>query len=226
MGLPTPKMPLPGFRLIADNAGSYIDDVNNIRLGPEFVLSRNIADPSAAISVSEYVNSQIASALLAAKGPVPIASGDLTTGVISIPFTANQYAKIDVYVDYDSYGFASIAMTGLSNGTYDYQFDYATGSTLAAGAQTGLNNWPVATSSGANSRGSSRMEFIIPPAPRHKQMYLWQMDKVGGGANAMIRRLYSAHSTDVIHDPTAIVITMTTSGASPAGGWRAIGYPS
>lgn len=51
MGLPTPKMPLPGYRLIADNAGSYIDDVNNIRLSNKFTLTRNTADPSAAIDI-------------------------------------------------------------------------------------------------------------------------------------------------------------------------------
>lgn len=51
MGLPTPKMPLPGIRLIADAAGSYIDDVNNIRLSDKFTLTRNTADPSAAIDL-------------------------------------------------------------------------------------------------------------------------------------------------------------------------------
>lgn len=108
MPLPTSKQPLPGFRLIADNAGSYIDDVNNIRLGPEFVLSRNTADPSAVVSVAQYIEDQIAAAIAAAvpnsgseigRLALPVLIDKLegasaVAGFTSTSFTANAYRKL------------------------------------------------------------------------------------------------------------------------------------
>jgi hypothetical protein len=41
-----------GFLEIADDAGNVIDDVNRLRLGPDFTLTRNPSDPSAVIAVS------------------------------------------------------------------------------------------------------------------------------------------------------------------------------
>jgi hypothetical protein len=72
--LPNNKIFMPGFTRIADDAGFVIENRNNIRLGPEFVLTDNTADPSASISVA----AAIATAATAAQAASQPLDADLT----------------------------------------------------------------------------------------------------------------------------------------------------
>ena len=209
MALPTPKMPLPGFRLIADDSGSYIDDVNNIRLGPEFVLTRNTADPSAVISVSAYIAAQLAASVPCSK----LLDQSFSAASVTIPFTANQYKKIDVNISINGGYLNTIAMTGLSAASYYYESVYGSSATPGAANGAAQDSWVPPGTSGITSADIS---FNLFPAPSQKSVFLQSMS-AGTIGVAM-----SGQSTDVTHDPTAIVITFDTSrvGYIYAVGWK------
>lgn len=222
MALPTSKQPLPGFRLIADDAGSYIDDVNNIRLGPEFVLTRNTADPSAAVSVSAYIAAQIASAVAGA--PVRIATdvGFSAVASVTIPLVANQYRKVEVMMNYSTGGPSSVVLTGLSNGTYTYVDLFCiTPSTSGAQGEQGINNWGNGNMAGVSSaKGACVFNFSLPAAPQLKGMVYDHCGQFGDGTS--IGRQVRGFSTDATHDPTEIVISFI--GGSGTGTYSAWGY--
>jgi hypothetical protein len=213
MALPTSKQPLPGFRLIADDAGSYIDDVNNIRLGPEFVLTRNAADPSAAVSVSAYIAAQIAAATAAFPVDV-VMSQAFSAGSITIPFTANKYKRLDVNIDVDAGTISTIALTGMAAGSYGQEQLFGSNSTAAAGASLAANSWAIAPTTG---RGTFAMVFSLPPAPALKGLTLSTVQL--GGTTVGLTEF--AINTDAVNDPTGIVLTLN---ASHAGYIYAIGY--
>lgn len=135
MLFPNQKVFVPGFTEIRDNAGALIDDVNKIRLGPEFVLSKNTADPSANLSVAAYIASQIAAGN--ATAPVLIQKATLSgASFTSSAWTAGIYSKIRV--DFNiliSGGYLRIQMNADSGTNY---FDV--GTTNAAGALSADNS--------------------------------------------------------------------------------------
>ena len=213
MSLPTPKMPLPGFRLIADDSGSYIDDVNNIRLASEFVLTRNTADPSAKISVSAYVQAQIASAT--AGLPVTLDDSEfsaVTSKTITIP--AGVYKRIQVKLRLAS-GTATggtYSLTGISATAYR---EVIFGQTGVAGSLTG--NGSELFCMPAVGEWSGEFEIVTS---REKNGFFdsWSAN---GGTPTQYRVFY--RNADTTNDVTALVINF--SGGNATGSIRVIGIP-
>jgi len=142
MGLPTNKVFTPGFRLIADDDGNYIDDVNYLRLSSKFSLTRNAADPSAVIDLSPgaIVTSDIADGSVT--GPKLANSGTTAgrigaeilierkvltaaTGWTSTTWAAGAYRSLRMKLRLDSGASNEIGVTlaGLT-GTYRTTFEY------------------------------------------------------------------------------------------------------
>jgi len=135
MPLPTSKQPLPGFRLIADDAGSYIDDVNNIRLSNKFTLTKNTADPSASVDIDPAtIVPNSGSALGRFLVPVLIDSQTKTasTSYTSPSWAADLYSELQLKVIISSGSpQATLTLTGLSGGAYSSKAMAANGTVSA-----------------------------------------------------------------------------------------------
>jgi hypothetical protein len=134
----------------------------------------------------------------------------------TITFPANKYKKIDVFLDTDNGGITTVAMTGLDPATYETAWN-ATGSTGggAPGGNNAANNW---TTNISGTRTTAEFSFKTPPAPAKKALRFSGTYIFGGN---VFQVSGSGDSTDVTHDPTAIVITFD---AVRAGYIYALGY--
>jgi len=216
MALPTSKQPLPGFRLIADDAGSYIDDVNNIRLGPEFVLSRNAADPSASISVAQYIQNQIAAAIVntgsvaGRLGIYELIDMQTVTGTTytSPTWSANKYRSLKFEcVSISGCGTSTITLTGIS-GTYTYGIWYITGS---AGSTANDTAWVGGSTAPATFRG----DILCPTGGIRSISANYYNDDAGGPYKAFTAGV----NTDTTHDITGLVLTMAATGTFKMALW-------
>jgi len=143
---------------------------------------------------------------------VLLASAAFTGASYTISFAANTYKRITVDIDWGAGTLDTIAMTGMSAGSYNNGFNYAT--TIASANTAGLDNWPKPAGASAGV-GSASFVFTLPPAPALKSMK-WQ------GVYVIIPVTEHGLSTDTTHDPTAIVFTFDASrtGYVYARGYR------
>lgn len=198
MALPAPKMPLPGFRLIVDNAGNYIDDVGNIRLGSEFALSRNAADPSAVITIPG--------------AEVPIVTTPFASAAsVSASFAAGLYKEIrwTLKITSGSQSSVDLTFTGSTGTLVSAMVYYPTAAgafaTGTQGAHLRIAYTGITTSKGhaTIAKGDIRaVDFkVISP------------DTTNLGAPLLAHG--TGYDTDTTHDFTGL--TFTFNGASVTG---------
>ena len=145
-------------------------------------------------------------------GCVQLLSQTFNTSSITLSFAANQFKVITVYFDINGGFINTIAMTGLTAGTYYYENITGSVATPGASGATAQNSWVPAGTSGVTS---ARLEFNVFPAPAKKAVLFQSMS---GGSLTVAG---AGHSTDTTNDPTAIVITFD---ATRVGYIYALGY--
>ena len=134
---------------------------------------------------------------------------------ITIPFNANQYRRLSVKLDIDGGYIASIKLTGLSTGTYNYEQVYGNGVVPASAGLDSQNEWvPPGTSAPTNFN----IDVSLPPAPTKKGIVVNHIQSTGA---TIIGGTLTGNSSDITHDPTAIVITFDT---TRSGYLYALGY--
>jgi hypothetical protein len=153
---------------------------------------------------------------------VILARNAFTAASVTLSFSKNAFKRITVMLCWDAGGISNIGLTGMSAGTFLYNFTYSAGAGTqnASGITVAANNWAISTASGATSPGSGIFDFILPPAPARKSFVFNEQDGFTG-ANP-ITRAGGGQSSDVTNDPTAIVFTLD---ASRTGYVHAVGYP-
>jgi hypothetical protein len=208
MALPGSKAPLPGYKLIVDSNGNYIDDVPNIRLGSEFVLSRNAADPSANISVAAYVAAQIAAAAPVNSGvlpgrvmtPVLIDEQTVTGTTYTSPtWAANLYRKLFFELSCSSGGGNITFTCGGLSGTYDSAAFYGTGATGPSYASFGAT-WLAGFGAGFSISGS-----IVSRIGSNRVIEMSYLQPSGA-----LRASVRGSHTDTTNGITNLVATMVT----------------
>lgn len=135
-----------------------------------------------------------------------------TAASVTISFQANAYKMIAVNLDINGGYINTVAMTGLTAGTYYYENITGSVATPGASGATSQNNWVPAGTTGVTS---AKLDFNVFPAPAKKAVLFQSMS---GGSLTVAG---GGHSTDTTNDPTAIVITFD---ASRTGYVYAVGY--
>lgn len=214
------------FTAFASVVGALVASSNLSDLASAATARTNLglAAVAASGSASDLTSGTVPAARLPNLFPTVFASGGFSAvSSVTIPFAANAYRRLELYLTWDTSGVDGLTLTGLAAGSYSWTDVYLfTGGSVGSNAGTAQNSWNESTVFTSPMPAALKLTIEIPPAPALKMFQGVTIGKEPGGAARVISRSYVGISTDATNDPTGLVIHFA---AAVSGSYSVVGWP-